>query len=38
MQIEWSLTIRKKKKHFEKIPGDDTKKTKRLTEIQVLKF
>ena len=37
MQIEWSLTI-KKKKHFEKIPGDDTKKTKRLTEIQVLKF
>ena len=31
----WQL---EKKKHFEKIPGDDTKKTKRITEIQVLKF
>ena len=36
MEIEWSLKI-KKKVFLKKIRGDDTKKTKRLTEIQVFK-
>ena len=36
METEWSLKI-KKKIFLKKIRGDDTKKTKRLTEIQVFK-
>ena len=31
------ITENKKKTFFKKITGDDTKKTKRLTEIQVLR-